>query len=281
MQIGGRKYFDPLEKMEEKILFNEKSIISKWIANMYEQEINETDDVEFLLSLIGRPQKRILEVCCGSGRILVPLAKAGHRVSGFDADMYMLGKIPAKAEGLSNIEWQKADAVHSDWGTGFDVVVLAGNILFNIVSDMDYEKAQELLIRKAASALVPGGYVYIEYQPGGHKLKQRGESNKDSDDLIVWEGNDCDGNYGKMTLIAGAYDSHTQPDTFTRRFELKLKNGEKIQQDIPCVKHFASLDQVHKWLSNNGFIIDREYEDYNQNPINENSGKVIIYAKKG
>jgi len=36
------------------------------------------DHIEFLLSVVGPTPKRILEVCCGSGRILVPLANAGH-----------------------------------------------------------------------------------------------------------------------------------------------------------------------------------------------------------
>ena len=63
--------------MEEIILFNEKPIISKWVADMYDQKVTETNDVEFLLSVVGQTPKRILEVCCGSGRILVPLAKAG------------------------------------------------------------------------------------------------------------------------------------------------------------------------------------------------------------
>ncbi|MCL2519206.1 MAG: class I SAM-dependent methyltransferase, partial [Oscillospiraceae bacterium] len=65
-------------------MFNEKPIISKWVADMYDQKVTETNDVEFLLSVIGQESKKILEVCCGSGRILVPLARAGHDVTGFD-----------------------------------------------------------------------------------------------------------------------------------------------------------------------------------------------------
>ena len=262
-------------------MFNEKPIISKWVADMYEQEVTETDDVDFLLSLIGQAPKRILEVCCGSGRILVPLAEAGHMASGLDADGFMLAKIPEKAEGLETIEWRQADAVSGDWGTGFDVVVLAGNILYNIVSDMEYEKAQELFIRKAASALVHGGHVYIEYQPGGHRLTQEDKSHKDSGDWTVWEGTDNEGNHGKMKLLAGEYDSNTRLDTFTRRFELTLKSGETIQEDIPCVKHFATLNQIHNWLSDAGFSIEQEYGDYNRNPIVENTKRVIIFARKG
>ena len=262
-------------------MFNENRIISKWIADLYDQKVTETEDVDFLLSAIGQTPRRIFEVCCGSGRILVPLAKAGHTVSGFDADAFMLAKIPAKAEGLVNIQWRAADAVHSDWGTGFDAVVLFGNILYNIVSDMDYAASQELFLQKAAAALVPGGYVYIDYSPGGHRPTQQEETHKDSGEWIVWEGTDSEGNHGKMMLLAGAYDKDTRLDTFTRRFELTLKNGESVMQDIPCVKHFASLEQIQGWLSAAGFTAEQAYGDCTRSPITNDSTRAVIVARKG
>lgn len=266
-------------------MFNEKPIISKWVADLYDQKVTETKDVEFLLSVIGQTPKRILEVCCGSGRILVPLAKAGHTVTGFDTDEFMLAKIPAKAEGLNNIQWHATDAVRDDWGTGFDVVVLFGNILYNIVSDMDYAKSQEMFIQKAASALTPGGYVCIEYSPGGSCLANPNyvpDVSGDKNDWVVWEGTDSDGNHGKMILLAGGdYDKDTRLSRFTRRFELTFRNGEKVLQDIHCVKHFASLEQVYGWLTGAGFRVEQEYEDYNRNLINNDSTRAIIIARKG
>ena len=82
------------------------------IRDRYE---TETDDVDFLLSVIGSKPGRVLEAACGGGRILVPLAQAGHAVTGFDIDDCLLEKIGAKAEGLDNIVWYKADAVEDAW----------------------------------------------------------------------------------------------------------------------------------------------------------------------
>lgn len=235
-------------------MFNEIPILSKWIADMYDQQVTETKDVGLLLSLVGVAPRRILEICCGSGRILVPLAKVGHSVSGLDADQFMLDKIAAKAHGLGNVSWRRADAVHDDWGCGFDIVVLAGNILYNIISDMDYANAQELLIQKAAAALVPGGYAFIDYQPGEHRINRLAPSHSDvGGQWVVWEGADADGNFGRMLLLGGSYDAATGMSSFIRRFELKLKNGETVTQDIPSQKHFATLRQLHRWLKNAGF----------------------------
>lgn len=125
-------------------MFKEQTIILKWIADMYDQHVTDTNDVKFALSVIGSEPKRILEIACGSGRILVPMAKVGYNVTGLDFDEYIMSKIALKVVGMDNITWRKADVISDDWGIGFDVVVLAGNFLFNIITDMEYDKAQHL-----------------------------------------------------------------------------------------------------------------------------------------
>ena len=63
-----------------------------WYADIYEQQENQTNDVKYILSTIGAAPKRVLEIACGGGRILEPLARAGHNVTGFDTDEAMLEK---------------------------------------------------------------------------------------------------------------------------------------------------------------------------------------------
>ena len=91
-------------------MYNEKAIISQWIADMYDWNETYTDDVEFALTLMGEEPKRVLEIACGSGRFMIPMAKAGHQVVGLDFDEFMLDKITAK---ISNekVEWYKADVI--------------------------------------------------------------------------------------------------------------------------------------------------------------------------
>ncbi len=72
---------------------------------MYDCNETETDDVEYALSIIGAEPRRILEIACGSGRFLVPMAEAGHNVSGLDFDEHMLNRISAKIPDAQNIHW--------------------------------------------------------------------------------------------------------------------------------------------------------------------------------
>ena len=48
--------------MEERKLYNEKDIISKWNSEMYDCNETGKDDVEFALSLIGVAPKHILDI---------------------------------------------------------------------------------------------------------------------------------------------------------------------------------------------------------------------------
>ena len=143
-------------------MYNEKDIIAQWNADMYDLNETYTDDVELALMLMGTTPKKVLEIACGSGRFLVPVARAGHDVTGLDFDAYMLERIAHKITN-EKMKWRKADVIHDDWGTGFDVVTLGANFLFNIVSDMDYEQAQKLMIQKSADALAVGGHIFVDY----------------------------------------------------------------------------------------------------------------------
>ena len=262
--------------MEAKALFNEEAIISKWVSDMYDMDQMDNNDIQFALSIIGEKPKHVLEVACGSGRILVPLGKAGHTVKGLDFDEYMLNKISAKAKGMENISWQKCDVIKDDWGKGYDVVLLAANFLFNIIADIEYDKAQMLVMQKSSDALISGGHIYIDYGYTLHPENWFGNAKEN----VVWQGTDSNGNTGKMTLLNSSFDSKTGLNKFVRRFELLLSDGTEIRQDIPSTKHFATLEQIHQWLEVYGFIVEEEYGDYSKNPISEMTNRAIIWARK-
>lgn len=255
-------------------MLKEENVIADWPADMYEIDETGTEDVEAMLSCLGTTPKRILEIACGSGRILVPLAKAGHTVVGLDIDEAMLRKVPAKAEGVDNISWRVADVITDDWGNGYDVVVIAGNFLMNIVSEEGPERAQRVLIEKAKKALKLGGLLYVDYNYTFYPEQwyvHPGER-------VIWEGTDSHGTTGRMLLCDSTYDEKTGFICSTRRYELWTVTGEKIREETPSVKHYVSLEQIHIWLSKEEFRIEKESGDYAGNPISETTGRAIICA---
>lgn len=252
------------------------NVKNHWYADIYEQQENQTYDVELLLSIIGCEPKNILEVCCGGGRILVPLGKAGHNAYGFDMDDEMMAKIPKKTDGLKNIKFYKADAITSDWSKTYDIVVLAGNIMINIVTDMVYKDAQRLFIQKAADCLKVGGYIYLDFNLFLHPEKFFNSTVE----WVHFDGTDDNGIYGRYIGLGGAYDTETQMSSGKNRTELTLSNGEKYFFENKSTKHIPSLKNIHDWFYEVGFVVEQEYGDYEKNPISENTCRAIIYARK-
>lgn len=61
------------------------------IADLYEAEHrNWTDDLDLYRALAARAGGRVLELGCGSGRVAIALAEAGHEVQGVDTSETML-----------------------------------------------------------------------------------------------------------------------------------------------------------------------------------------------
>jgi len=253
-----------------------EKINGHWHAYIYDQQENQTDDVELMLSVLGKKPLRILEVCCGTGRILIPLAKAGHDVTGFDMDEDMMSMIPPKAVGLPNVTFYRANALTEDWGDGYDAVVLGGNIMINIVTNSDYKEAQRLFIQKAAKALKTGGHVYLCFDLHAHPEKifhSTGERTR-------FHGTDDRGVYGRRINGSGSYDTKTQIASGKGCMEITRPGGQTVIFETEFMKHIPTLAQVHEWLSQNGLIIEQEYGDFQKNPISETTHRTIIYARK-
>lgn len=254
-----------------------KFIAKHWYADVYEQFENQTDDVEFLLKVLNentdKPQN-ILEVACGGGRICVPLAQAGHTVTGFDADEHMLLRCYRRMKGLNNIRCFTADATTADWGAEYDVVVLAGNVLINIESEMDYKEAQRAFIKNAAAALRQGGHLYLDFQllfddaRVFNGLKERS----------YFKGTDDMGTHGRTVSYGSVYDPVTQLCSGVSHWELTTNGGEDFTVITNWYKHIPKQAQVYDWLTEAGLTIEKAYKNFSSEPLPEPIDKSTFRA---
>lgn len=100
----------------------------------------------------------VLELGVGTGRLAIPLAERGLRVTGVDASKAMLDRLAAKPGGEA-VEALLGDMAEPPVdGRRFAVVLVAYNTLFNLVDD----GAQARCLAAAAKALVPGGRLVVE-----------------------------------------------------------------------------------------------------------------------
>lgn len=66
---------------------------------VYDGLNHQQDDIEFYQKWITKYNiSKVLELCCGTGRITIPLAKAGIHISGYDLNETMLNEAKLKAK---------------------------------------------------------------------------------------------------------------------------------------------------------------------------------------
>ena len=108
--------------------------VGEALARYYDLEVaDEREDIAMYLALASASDGSVLELACGSGRICVPLAAAGHNVTGVDIDRHMLARARAAwmkqdaAEPGGSLSLVQADMTTLALEERFDLVILGFN----------------------------------------------------------------------------------------------------------------------------------------------------------
>lgn len=134
------------------------------ISELYDLEHQEFDqDVQLLVNfaqVVGDP---ILEMGCGSGRILLPIAEQGFRITGLDSSLPMLDRASLAAErsGLRDlVTLHRGDMRDADEAPGgpFGLVIFSLNGLMHLTTP----QAQRDALASARKALDPRGQLLID-----------------------------------------------------------------------------------------------------------------------
>jgi SAM-dependent methyltransferase len=231
---------------------------------------------------------RILEPFCGTGRILIPLAQQGHTLIGLDQAAGMLDRARQKLallprEVQSRVTFQQMDIVSAEWPTGFDLVVLSGNCLYELATPEE----QELVIRSAAAALNPGGYIYVDndHMEGGldPAWQQPGVGPAFPSGICA------DGTQVDSTIETIWYDIPARLVKFRRTTRMHLPSNDGIEHRLETAgkvieieyiqqKHPVSAVEVKTWLEKYGFTIDQVFGDRSGSPYTPASGRAIFWA---
>lgn len=134
------------------------------LARYYDLDLlEEPGDIEMYLALAAASDGPILELACGSGRVCVPLAAAGHDVTGVDRDPHMLRRArrtwasQRRAGGGGSLRLVKGDMTKVYLRDRFGLVILALNSL--LLAD---RTGQVAIVRTVARHLAVGGRAALD-----------------------------------------------------------------------------------------------------------------------
>ncbi|MEV7283469.1 class I SAM-dependent methyltransferase [Streptomyces sp. NPDC093252] len=105
------------------------------------------------------PGSRVLDLCCGAGVFTVPLALAGHAVTGVDRSAPLLDRARARAaEAGAEVTHVRADARAYSAPGAFDVVLN----LFTSFGYFEDPADNARVLRTLYDCLVPGGTLVLD-----------------------------------------------------------------------------------------------------------------------
>jgi SAM-dependent methyltransferase len=151
------------------------------LPNWFDERVAETydDDTEplpdagiDLLAELAAPGHTALELAIGTGRVALPLARRGVRVSGIELSEAMLARLRAKDGGdAASIAVAVGDMTTQTVPGSFDVVYL----VFNTIQNLTSQDAQVACFANAARHLRPGGSFVVETGVPGLRLLPPGQ----------------------------------------------------------------------------------------------------------
>ena len=144
------------------------SVPSNWWENFFEgvavdlwlhgvpAEYTERE-VETLVRTLGVPTgAEILDVPCGAGRLALPLAECGYKVTGVDWSAEFLDHARSR-DTERQVSWEQRDMRDLPWRERFDGAFCAGNS-FGYLDD----EGNVAVLRAVAAALKPGARFVLE-----------------------------------------------------------------------------------------------------------------------
>ena len=131
-------------------------------ARFYDLDFgNRTEDLEMYRQFARRCGSPILELACGTGRVLLPLAEEGYRITGIDVSPAMLAVARRKAEaaGLTKrVTLVEQDMRRLDLPERFKMIFVAASSFSHLVAIED----QLAALRRARDHLHPEGCLILD-----------------------------------------------------------------------------------------------------------------------
>jgi Methylase involved in ubiquinone/menaquinone biosynthesis len=248
------------------------------LARLYDLDLaDDPGDLDLYLALAERAEGPILELAVGTGRIAVPLAEAGHLVTGVDIDPAMLERArdrmraAAGEDRLTLIEGDIVGLRLPDAGR-FGLAFIALNSLLVLPT----RAAQRAAIRALADHLAPGGLAVVDvWLPDADDLAR-------FDGRIILEWPRLDPETGAMVTKADSaqHDAATATVTLTTIFE-EGGQGTPARRWVRRDRlRLVSADELRDFAQEAGLIVEILAGSYDMGPMGPGSERAILLAVK-
>lgn len=246
------------------------------VARFYDAETSDkTDDLQMYSRLADEYRGNILDVGCGTGRVLIHLAQEGYRVFGIDNDRAMLDRLDQKLELFSHLHgkltYYEGDVLSFGLREQFSLIMLTYNALMHFHEQED----QIQLLKQLRQWIGDEGILVIDLPNAGDVF-----ASQDTDSLIM-ERTFLEPETGHMVMLQSVSYLDRSTQILQVDWIYDEIDGDGVVRRIiaPHVLRYFFYAEIKLLLQVCGFDGSEVYGDTEESPYEEGSERMIIYAR--
>ena len=248
-------------------------------AKYYDLQTMRFDDVPFYLGQLPSPDARVLELGCGTGRVLIPLAAQCRRIVGVDASEAMLAQCRQKlqAAGLpeSKARIVLGDIADLELGESFDYIIAPFRVMQLLITDA----ALDGLFRTIGRHLAPGGTCILNafrpFLPRERMVKEWA-----SDKEVLDYAARVDG--GRITRHHACRRLQTDPLVVCPEFIFRRYEGDRLAEETvePLNMRCFYAEEFTALIESHGFRITACWGGYSGETYGEGPELVVAFTQQ-
>jgi SAM-dependent methyltransferase len=237
------------------------------------------DDVAFYLEEAERAgaSSAVLEVGCGTGRLTLPLALAGHEVTGIDLSPAMLTRARAKLaseahEIRSRVTLLETDARSMDLphGATFDLAILPFRVMQHLLTIED----QLDVLGRVRERLRPGGRIAFDVFNPNFPLMTRDRRAEEED---TPEQTLADGRTLRRTVRVLAV--HWVEQVSDLELIYYVRTGERTERIVQEFQmRFFTPSELTHLVARAGFRLEAMHGGFDRRPLDDEAPEIVVAA---
>jgi len=237
-----------------------------------------TEDLEYWLDLAEEHGDPILELGCGTGRVLLNLARRGHAVTGLDNSPDMLARLQAKLAAASGQHLASAPHIvmasleDFDLGQRFRLAIMPFNTFMHLLTT----EAQLAALERIRRHLAPGGALALD-------MPNPGEAYAAQEQGLTLERTFLDGERTVQQFSSIALDRAAQLSHITWIYDSIGPAGANAAGDlqrsiVPLTLRYTFPAEMSLLLARAGLSLAHLYGDYDRSPFADGAPRMLVLA---
>lgn len=268
--------------MDTLLMGSEIEAREAFYAQTYDVSVSDwTGEIDFYLEYAAQATSQgmpVLELACGTGRVALKIARAGHQVVGLDRSAAMLEIARGKSDGVSSVRWVEGDMRSFELEQQFGLVIIPGHSFQNLLISVDQISCLSSIHRHLSAhgrLILHLDHTNVDWL--GELMGKKGgvfepaerfthpTSGREVHTSRAWW-------YERSTQTAIVQTVWEELDE-TRQVVNRVNSG-RIR--IHCVFPF----EMEHMISSAGFYIDTVYGDFAKNEFTDEKEEMICVASK-